>query len=103
MTASLSFVFVRTSNTNGLARSSEELRADPNALANGAFDAPSKANKGRKAEAAPGGPSSSDVAVAGKHQAIYACTSGACVHLNHLVSKLVCYSLCYIGHRACPA
>ena len=56
----------RTSNTNGLSRSSEELRADPNALANGAFDAPSKLSKGRKAEAVPGGPSSSDLAVAGK-------------------------------------
>ncbi|KAL3150536.1 hypothetical protein ABBQ32_000352 [Trebouxia sp. C0010 RCD-2024] len=62
----------RTINTNGLARSSEELRADPNALANGAFDAPSKPNKGRKAEAVPGGPSSSDVAVAGTQQPISA-------------------------------
>lgn len=46
--------------------SAEELRADPNALANGAFDAPSKPYKGRKAEAAPSGPPSSDRPLAGK-------------------------------------
>lgn len=53
----------RPSNTEG---SSEELRADPNALANGAYDAPSKPYKGRKTEAAPSGPPSSDRPLAGK-------------------------------------
>ena len=61
--AQFSVICSRASNMNGL---SEELRADPNALANGAYDAPSKPNKGRKLEAAPSGPSSSDRPVAGK-------------------------------------
>lgn len=39
--------------------------ADPNALANGAYDAPSKPFKGRKLEAAPNGPSSSGRPLAG--------------------------------------
>ena len=51
-------IYCRTSGTNGVSRHSEELRADPGALANGAYDAPAKPNKGKTVEAGVNGPSS---------------------------------------------
>lgn len=82
--ASLVYFCLRTSNTNGL---SEELRADPNALANGTYDAPCKPYKGRNPEAAPNGPSSSDRPLAG--------SSIMQIHLRSLVAcpcRLPCMS-----------
>lgn len=46
----------RPPTVNGMSHEQEELRADPAALANGVYDAPTK--KGKQAEAASGGPSS---------------------------------------------
>lgn len=59
--------------------SPEELRADPSALANGAYDAPSKPYKGRKAEAALSGPPTSDRPLAGKPNThMHACAPKFC-------------------------
>ena len=75
---------LRTPNTNGVA---QELRADPNALANGTYDAPSKPYKGRKPEAAPNGPSSSDRPLAGN------------VNMHMHVKSLI---FCPAAGHACP-